>query len=100
MLGLQALLSGFSLLFSLLLEDREFGLVGFVLLVHFDLGRNQVGLDALDHVFVLPLLHHLEVRGFFDAFHLVLRGSDLCLHVVVDVLDKALLVLLLLKPSL
>lgn len=97
-LGLQALLSSLSLLFSFFLKDCEFRLVRLMLLVHFDLSGNQIGLDALDHVFVLTLLHHLEVRSLFDAFHLVLCGSDFCLHVVVDVFDKALLVLLLLKP--
>lgn len=72
MLSLQSLLSRFTLLLSLLLENGQLAVVAILLFIDLDLGRDQVLLDALDHVFVLALLHQLEVRGFLDLVLLLL----------------------------
>lgn len=57
MLCLQALLGRFALLISLFLKDSEFRLVAFLLATHFNFHGDKVLLYALNHVFVLALLH-------------------------------------------
>ena len=99
-LSLQALLCSFSFLLGLFLQNGQFGLVRFLLLINFDLGSNQVSLDPLNHVLVLSLLHHLKVGLLFDLVHFVFGVLLHGLVHVVLVLDEALLVLLLFESSL
>jgi hypothetical protein len=65
-LCLQTLLGRFALLISFLLQNREFRLVTFLLATHFDFHGYQVLLYALDHVFVLALLHEFKLGSFLD----------------------------------
>ena len=92
-LCLKSLLSSFTFLFCLFLQNSYFGLVTVLLFINFYFGRNQISLNPLDHVFVLTLLHLFEVRRFFDFVHLgfgvlnsVLLSVDIVFYMVLLVL--------------
>lgn len=99
-LRLEPLLSGFALLLGFFLEDGELRGVRFLLFVDFDLCGDQVGLDALDHVLVLALLHHFEVGSFLYRCHIC--GGVVFRHRsnVLVFLNKRLLILLSVKFAL
>lgn len=100
LLRLESLLSSFALFLCFFLQNGELGLVTVLFFIHFYFGRDEVCLDALDHVLVLALLHLLEVGGFLYFIHLCLGVFDAVLLPVNFVFYVVLLVLLALQSSL
>jgi len=100
MLSLEPLLGRFALFLSLFFQDGQFGGIRFLLLVNLDLCGNQVLLNALDHMLVLALLHHFEVRCLLDGCHI--RKSVVFGHSpnILIFFDECFLVLLSVKTAL
>lgn len=99
-LRLESQLSRFPLFFCFLFQNGELGLVTVLFFIHFDFGRDEVCLNAVDHVLVLALLHLLEVGRLFYFVHLRLGVFDAVLLPVNFVFNVVLLVLLGLQSSL
>ena len=72
----------------------------FLSIVHLNFHGDEVLLDAMDHMFVLALLHHFKFRCFLDLVHFSLGIHDSVRLLVDFIFDVVLFVLLVLELAL